>query len=109
MSTRYTYDLGDSDGNSFKVSIVVPWAQKDSGSWRSIDKGFIRYSSGSTYPLHPEWFGDDHLLLFSSDGTWGIQLFKYRDWSGVNDQGTGRVLQPWVMTLRPGTISWAIV
>jgi hypothetical protein len=28
------------------------------------------------------------------DGTWGMQLFEYEDTVGVNDEGTGSVIQP---------------
>ncbi len=110
MSTKHIYEIGDSDGNSFKISIVVPFIHSSGGSWRAIDKGFIRYISGKTNPWgNNTWNNDQNLQLLSSDETSGMQLDIYRDAFGLNDEGTGEVVQPWVLSLKPGKITWNLL
>jgi hypothetical protein len=69
----YIVEIGDEKGNSFKISLSIGWAGNSSGSWRSIDKGRIRYNSGATEKaMSPGELTVRHLLLFSSDNTWGL-------------------------------------
>ena len=109
MSTKHIYEIGDSDGNSFKISIVVPFIHSSGGSWRAIGKGFIRYISGKTEPYYKNMFADEKLHLLSSDGTSGMHLDVYRDAFGLNDEGTGQVHQQWVLSLKPGKITWNLL
>lgn len=108
MSMRYIVEIGDDRGNSCKLSIVVPLTSPR-GSWRSIDKGYICVNSGATVEVFPEFFGDSNVFLLNTAGVWGIRLDKFGGYTGVNDEGSGEVVQPWVLSLTPGTISWSLV
>ena len=110
---NYIVEIGDEKGNSFKISVSVVTTFSGpltSGSWRTIDKGYIRYNSGAVQKVTSN--GDvfvEHLLLYRSDNTWGIRLNDFNDLWGANDQGNGAILQPWVLSFEPGRISWALV
>ena len=111
MSTEI-YEFGDGHGNSFRMSLEIPIVRSWSGSWRTIDKSYIRYNSGKTKTGAFKGVGgedDDLLLLRATDGTWGMRLEDYQDIWGLNDQGKGTLLQVWAMKMKPGTISWSHV
>jgi hypothetical protein len=83
---------------------------KPDGDWRVADKGFIRYNSGTVARNH-SGKGDlttSDVMLLNLDGTWGMKLFEYEDQSGVNDEGEGFVIQPWVLGFPPGKFSWTL-
>jgi hypothetical protein len=85
------------------------YAQPD-GDWRVVDKGFIRYNSGKV-AFHHSVNGDvttSDVMLLNLDGTWGMKLFEYEDVLGVNDEGEGFVVQPWVLGFPPGKFSWTL-
>lgn len=109
---NYITEIGDEKGNSFKISVstVTTFGANFGGSWRTIDKGCIRYNSGAVNKetSHGE-LSVFHILLFDSNNTWGIRLNDFHDLWGANDEGTGTILQPWVLDFQPGRISWALV
>ena len=106
---RHTVEIADSKGKTMQLSVSVN-TFGTSGSWRSIDKGMIRYNSGPVKQWAPSITSDWNVsLLKSSDNTWGIQFDNFISWGTVNDSGTGTVVQPWVLGLEPGRIDWAIV
>ena len=107
--SKHIFEIGDSDGHSFKISIELPFNRTSKGSWRTLDKGLIRYNSGKTIPTSGYGGSDDDILLVSSEGTWGLKLDDYQDFWGLNDEGTGEVLQRWALQIKPGKISWALV
>jgi hypothetical protein len=126
--------IQDKSGNTFKLYVSTPgagtkiWrgitedmtAEQVTGSWRSLNKGFLRYNFGKTRSRFSH-NGDrttKDLLVLGPTGTegietydrwdkFGIQLFEYEDVFGVNDEGEGFVIQPWVVTLEPGRIQWS--
>ena len=109
MST-HTVEIGDGNGKSFKISVAMDFRYRNGGTWRTLDKGFIRFNSGQVESVDVTgWGGTVHIRLVSSEGSWGIQLDNYQDFWGVNDDGTGSVSQAWVLGLAPGRISWVIV
>jgi hypothetical protein len=111
----YTVEIGDDEGKSFKisVSITTTFSGRSTGSWRTLDKGFIRYNSGTAYNQVPDSGGGptdrDVILVATDDEHWGIKLGLFHDWVGANDQGSGQIVQPWVLSIKAGTISWVLV
>jgi hypothetical protein len=107
----YIIEIGDEKGGSFKTSVSISTLDGASGgSWRTIDKGHIRYNSGAVEKQNsPGELAVRHLLFYSNDNTWGIRLNDFQDLWGANDEGTGLILQPWVLSFPPGRISWALV
>jgi len=124
----------DKSGNAFTLYVSTPglgaayasaftkgiaWGNGPKlGSWKSMKAGYIRYFFGKTR-LRFSDNGDattNDLLIFSPDGqgiktydsqdSFGIQLFEYEYAFGVNDEGEGTVIQPWVLGLTPGRIRW---
>ena len=82
------------------------------GDWRTIDKGFIRYNSGRVLrsTTHDGSIMNIDIYLANLDGTWGMKLFEYESkFGGANDEGEGFVIQPWVMGIDEGRISWSLV
>lgn len=90
-----------------------------SGDWQTLDEGFIIHRSGKA-----RWRLSDNgdlttldLLILGAKGIraydnqdlFGMQLFEYEDIVGPNAEGEGFVIQPWVINLTPGRISWKLV
>lgn len=107
---RHTVEIADSQGKTMQLSVYVNEIGSG-GSWRAIEKGMIRYNSGPVRQVAQGYFDPDtDLELMVSDGrTHGIKLIEFISWDTVNDQGTGYVVQPWVIGLTPGNIDWSIV
>ena len=89
------------------------------GEWTAMDEGFIRIRSGKTRTRFSE-NGDlttmDLLILgaggikaYDSDAIFGMQLFEYQNFFLYNSDGEGIVVQPWVIGLTPGRISWKVI
>ncbi|MEZ5426210.1 MAG: hypothetical protein R2747_08100 [Pyrinomonadaceae bacterium] len=109
-------EISDEDGKTFNMEIFHPLSPFSDplftyqGTWRTLDKGFIRYNHGTnkTYKSPGTSFTFD-LYLFNLKNTWGIRLNQFNHLIlGPNMQGSGTVIQPWVLSLRPGFISWRI-
>ena len=111
----YTVEIGDNEGHSFKikVSITTTLTGASTGTWRTLDKGFIRYNSGPAYnqPSHSGLTSDRDVVLCNNedDEHYGIKFDLFHDWFGANDQGSGEIIQPWVLSFKSGKISWALV
>ncbi len=121
----------DKTGNAFTLNVSTPsngtrvWEGikdisviADGGSWKALKPGFLRYNFGKTR-VRKSKNGDvttRDLLVLSPDGAgiksydqgdvFGMQLFEYEDVLGVNDQGEGFVIQPWVLNITPGRVRW---
>jgi hypothetical protein len=110
---NYVVEIGDDEGHSFKVSVdlVTTLTGNSTGSWRSLDKGFIRYNSGAAKNQTADGGGlsDRDVVLLNRDGTWGVRFNFFHDWVGANDQGNGTILQPWILNFKAGPISWVLV
>lgn len=122
---NHTVEIADKTGQVFRLRISTPsngtkiWGgftgtdPNPLGSWRSLDKGFIRHQHGKiyfrrTYNSEDLTTQDLH-LSDSNEKHRGIEFFEYEDWTGVNSVGTGIVYQPWVLSLVVGKFSWAII
>jgi len=103
-------EIGDQKGKSFKMEIHIGGAGDAEGYWRSLDKGFIKYNSGAAEKdSMPGTFAERDLKLIDTQNTWGMKLYRWCDFWGVNDQGKGLLLQPWVIGMEPGAISWVLL
>lgn len=131
-------EINDKNNRSFKIIIYTPSSQlslirfvKDakraltrggwfggspSGSWKTVDEGFIRFRSGETRSrfsgngdlttLDLLILGPEGIKAYDGQDRFGLQLFEYEDFFGANSEGEGFVIQPWVINLTPGRISW---
>ena len=107
--------IEDKNGRKFHIEVWTPsltagWKLRSDeyvGSWRVINKGFIRVNEGDAYRLlREDRFKPGDLLLRDSSSKWGIVLYYYDNTYRTNDIGTGEVLQPWVLGIEPGMIRW---
>lgn len=123
----------DKIGNKFTMKVSTPglgtkvWrgftqdmgAEQVTGSWRTYDHGFIRFNFGKTRSrfsnngdrttrdlLVAGPTGTEGIRTYDRSDKFGIQLFEYEDVFGVNDEGEGFIIQPWVVTMLPGRIQW---
>jgi hypothetical protein len=112
---RHTVEIGDDKGNSFRISVNIDYlGVHTEGSWRTIDKGWLRYNSGTAKKYQTDgWtITETNLFLFQPGeigSTYEIRFDKWDDYGGVNDQGTGFMSQNVVINATPGKISWALV
>jgi hypothetical protein len=118
---RHVVEISDEAGNSFRVLVDIGRvglgaAAGTQGTWRTLDKGSIRYSSGPAKFRSGVDAGtgsnveDYYLYLYSSPQAqgWGIRLNEYAGRLVVNDSGMGLVAQAWCLTLSPDRISWVL-
>jgi hypothetical protein len=108
----HTVQIGDGSGNSMEISVTIGYLSGQ-GSWRALDLGYLRYTSGTAIERGNSGSSTSYdLFCYGPDGVdagWGINLSVYEDYfTGTNDGGTGSVAQPWVLQLSPGAISWAL-
>jgi hypothetical protein len=137
---NHIVEIGDKHGRAFKVQISTPTtpgqvvsnlAHMDmgtfellpggvhrisgnypTGTWRSIDKGFITEHNGRVVPARSHDGSGrttEDIYLESALKAWGVKLFDYQDIWGVNDQGTGFVGQYWALGFDVGKFEWALV
>ena len=125
--------ITDKSGTAFKMLVSTPSAgtkawqgltedffgpAPDEGNWKARDKGFLKYNFGRTRSRLSNngdattrdvlILGYDGVKSYDGSDSFGMQLFEYEDWTGVNDKGEGFVIQPWVLSLTPGRILWEI-
>lgn len=125
--------ITDKSGNTFKMFVSTPSAgtkawhgltedffgpPPDEGTWKTPDKGFIRHNFGRTRSRLSNdgdvttrdvlILGNEGIKSYDGSDRFGMQLFEYEDWTGVNDKGEGFVIQTWVLNLRPGRILWEL-
>ena len=103
---RHTVEIADLASNTMLISVSVDTIG-NGGSWRAIDKGFLRYNSGALEQFKDPIIGWCVRLL--ANGNRGLGLDSFLSWGTVNDQGTGMVSQTWVIALKPGRLDWSIV
>lgn len=112
---RHTIQLTDSEGSSFAIYISQNMShlispQGAAGSWRSFEEGYIRHNSGALWWSQAAGTATmKHLVLLSS-GYWGLRLHEfYSAFYGTSDSGSGLVLQQWVLSFKPGRITWVLL
>jgi hypothetical protein len=105
----YVVSITDDDDNTVAVAIKFVNAVHNAGTWRALSMGAIRYNSGSTQERKSLGTVTTYHLELVSHGSWGIRLNDFEDMWSVNDEGSGYLVQPWVLSLRPGRISWSLV
>ena len=111
--SKYKVEIGNEHGQSFRISLVLPFNRLAIGSWRTNNKGFICHNSGPTESGKSDGtITGVHLTLFQSNRPltyYGIRLNDFEDLWGVNDQGTGRIAQSWVLQFKWDVITWSLV
>ncbi|HUS06422.1 MAG TPA: hypothetical protein VMZ52_09010 [Bryobacteraceae bacterium] len=119
---RHIVEISDEVGTSFRLLVDIGRvglgaASSTRGTWRAVDKGAIRYNSGTAKYFSSTQMGggtdvdqDYYLALYSSPQAvgWGIMLNEYAGRVLVNDDGMGRLAQQYCITLKPGRISWVL-
>jgi hypothetical protein len=110
---QYTVEIGDTKGHAFRVAMVVPISD-DVGSWRTLDKGRIRYNSGALkqFKFEGDAPGQFNINFFGPDGMdagWGFWMESFKTLWIANDEGTGSIMQSWVLEFEPGKTSWSLV
>jgi len=109
MKSNFVVEIGDENGKSCKFAITTD-GKTGIGSWRTIDKGFIKENSGWTQHFSANGTLGWHLQLAGGENKYGIQLNDWTYWMGfTNDQGTGWLSGGWAVGLRMGRISWIIL
>jgi hypothetical protein len=109
---KHTIEISDENGKSFRIefSMGLKMFSAENGIWRSLDRGRIRFNSGKgeiEYPRTELTLGD--LYLSPPQGDWGLRLNEYNNmFTGVYEQGTGYLIQPWVLDFQPYRIYWAL-
>jgi hypothetical protein len=107
----YTYTMTGSTAAS-KAATAHP-GRVVGANWRAIDKGYIRFNSGniliSNSGVREGDLTTQDLYLVNLDETWGLKLFEFQYIWGVNDGGTGFVVQSWVLGFADGKFSWSLV
>ncbi len=103
---RHTVEIADSNGKTMQLSVSMNTIGMG-GSWRALDKGFIRHNSGPIDQF--KGWGLTINIDLVADNHHGITLSAFSSWGTVNDQGTGELLQGWAVSLEPGPLEWSIV
>jgi hypothetical protein len=110
---KYVVELNDDDGKSFQVEMHLPWAETltnpGNSSWKTLDKGFIKYHSGGCSSQNDPWFKPVNIRLVTN-GLYGVEFFGFFDGLGiVNSSGKGEAQQNWAVGFKPGGFGWALV
>lgn len=109
LGKNYVVSISDEENNTFTVSLKFDNRTHSEGTWKTLSMGAIRAKTGilalkkslgtlTTYHLH-----------FVVGDYWGIRLNDFEDILSVNDEGMGYLAQPWVISLKPGRISWSLL
>jgi hypothetical protein len=109
---RHTVEISDESGNSCRILIDIGMnlVTSGKGTWRTLDKGAIRYNSGPAKCIPGTYVGDDFdlQLYASAQSGWGMRLNDYTGSLVTNDDGMGYLVQPWCLTMKPYRISWVL-
>lgn len=110
---KYVVELNDSDGNSFQVEMKLPWidwlTEIENSSWKTLDKGFIKYHSGGCHTGKERGFNPTNVQLVMN-GEYGITFFGFFDSLGlVNSSGKGEIRQTWLVSFKPGEFGWTLI
>jgi len=103
-------EIKDDRGTKFKIKVISPNDSGKTGTWYSFDKGYIQYNGGTTEYIHASGtFFTSHVHLVNSKPEWGVQLNNFRGLWSANESGEGIILQPWVLAINWGRITWSLV
>ncbi len=111
---KYVVELNDVDGKHFQIEMHLPWvvrsADPGNTTWKALDEGFIKYHSGGCESEKSAWTGPVNIYLLFGGPTWGIKFSGFFDSSTlVNSSGSGEIMQPWVVSFKPGTFGWTLI
>ena len=112
---KRTIQIADSEGKSFYIVINQSLAQLampagKAGTWRALNESYIRHNGGAMVWVEAAGTATTkHLRLLSPKGLWGLQLFEFKDFWGVNSDGSGVIAQSWVLSFEPGRITWLVM
>jgi hypothetical protein len=83
------------------------------GRWKALnsESGLIQFFGGSVLHENDNYkeLTTNSIYLLNLEETWGIELFNYWDFWGVNDYGEGTIAQTWVKGLAAGRFTWSII
>ena len=114
---KYLIRISDYNDNAFSLLITVPaWGKP---SWRTTDKGWIRYNSGPAVVVDQSKYnpftgspGDDwtrHKHLYLSNGAnTGLLLYDFMGWTSANDSGRGYLYEVWALNADGGPLGWTV-
>ncbi len=111
----YTVELSDVDGNACKVALSLPLLKdiidETNSTWRTLDKGAIKFNSGGCLAVKFEKTSFSRLKLRLLVGEFYIiTLFKFTDRLAlVNSSGDGEIVQTACLNFKPGKITWALL
>ena len=110
---KYVVELNDDDGNSFQVEMKIPFISSGTdtknSTWKTLDKGFIKYHSGGCYFGKTRVYCPTDIYLLMN-GVYGIQFFElFDEWGLVNSSGKGKAEQAWVVSFKPGGFGWTLI
>ena len=114
MASTYIIKIEDTNGRQCKIEMTIPFMPKigpHRGSWRSLDKGFLRYDSGGTHFVPANERGNEGDLYFFLEDypPFGMQFEKMHNFWGVNDMGAGKLPRDWVLCAEPGWVKWVVI
>ncbi len=110
---KYVVELNDVDGNHFQIEMHLPWLSSTTdlgnSTWKALNEGFIKYHSGGCDHVKKGGFEPADIYLFVGE-YWGIKFLKFFDSAGlVNSSGAGEIMQPWVVSFKPGAFGWTLI
>jgi hypothetical protein len=110
---NYLIQIDDSANNSFFISMSIParsWAvpSGNAGSWRVTERGFIKHVGGAMWWEEAKGTATGKHLNLLHKGYWGLKLFEFKDFWGVSSNGSGVLLQSWVLQCEPGRVTWLL-
>jgi hypothetical protein len=118
---HYTVELSDVDGKAVRVRLTLPLRPTrptvDNSTWHVLDEGMIKFRSGGC--LEGEVIvigGPSQRALNLSRGAndasidIGVQLFDFQNAKGeIRGAGNGSIVQSWVVALKEGDLTWAVI
>ncbi|CAN5251371.1 hypothetical protein BH10ACI1_BH10ACI1_24660 [soil metagenome] len=110
---KYVVELNDDDGNHFQIEMHLPWlsltTDEGNSTWKTLDKGFIKYHSGGCHAVKLSYVGATSMQLVIKGGS-GIQFFGLFDAMGlINSSGKGMAEQTWAVSFKSGEFGWTLI
>lgn len=119
ISMKYVIEISDADGNTCQVKLSLPLfknhTKETNSNWKVLDEGLLKHRSGScrirsSTGKREQFVSGDLYLLDRANSQWGVKLFVFLDaFNLINDSGGGILVQPWVVSMKSGNISWFFI